>query len=167
MRLLFLLLFLPGLLKAQTSEYFQKGSQELGLANIGLGYSGPGGFNFSANVRYQYYVLDRFAAGGFGFYNNFRDREWMGVGPALSYILFTYREFFARLDQQITFSKANGFDDPPASTYGTTGISVNYLPVMSNFYLGVGYAKNYALSSGDVIFPDSVIVAGGLFFPLR
>ncbi len=147
--------------KAQTSSYFQQGSHEVGLANLGLGYSSPGGLSFSANLRYQHFVLDRFAVGAFGFYNNFDDREWMGTGPVLSYILFTYEQWFARLDQQVTFAKFNGFKDDPASTYGTTGLSVNYLPQDSNFFIGAGYARSYALSSGRVIWPGSFTVFGG------
>jgi hypothetical protein len=158
---LLIAVFIPLGSWAQVGDAFHAGTQELGLANLGLGYSDPGGFAVSANVRYQYYFINRVSAGGFGFYNNFAHREWMGVGPSLSYILLTYQDFFLRLDQQITFSKMSGFSDPPATTYGTTGLSVNYLPFQSNFFIGVGYARNYALSAGEVIFPDTILVSGG------
>lgn len=162
--LLLILLFSPSQGWSQTSGYFRSGTQELGLANLGVGYSDPGGLSFSANVRYQYYFLNRFAVGGSAFYNNFNDREWMGVGPVASYILFTYYSWFARFDQQVTAAKFNGFDDPPASLYGTSAISINYLPLGSNFFIGGGYARSYALTEGRVLWPNSFQVFGGFLW---
>lgn len=146
-------------------EYFEQGSSEIGLTNIGLGYSNVGGLAVSLSSRYQYYFLNRFAVGGFGFYNNFNDNEWMGVGPSASYILFTLNNWFGRLDQQVTFAKFNGFSDPdPASIYGTSGISINHMTPDSNFYIGFGYARTYALNEGRVIWPNSFQVFAGWFF---
>lgn len=161
MRKFLVMLLLSFTAHAQTSDLFQKGSHELGLANLGIGYSSAGGLSFSANVRYQYFILNRLSVGGAAFYNNFNDREWMGLGPVASYILFTYHSWFARFDQQVTAAKFNGFNDPPATLYGTSGISINYLPQSSNFFIGAGYARSYALNDGRVIWPNSFQVFAG------
>lgn len=157
---LFLTCFISSSVFSQSS-YFDKGTHELGITNLGIGYSTQLGLSVSASTRYQYYVLNRFALGGSAFYNNFNEREWMGIGPSASYILFTYGSWFARLDQQVTAAKFNGFDDPPADIYGTTGININYFSPGTNFFIGAGYARNYALSDGRVIWPNSFQVFGG------
>ncbi|MFP5384433.1 MAG: hypothetical protein ACLGHN_00035 [Bacteriovoracia bacterium] len=156
--LLILLVTFP--LRAEISA-FQKGTHELGLANLGIGYSSQDKFAVSASVRYQYYVLNRFAMGAFGFYNNFNDHEWMGAGPVTSYILFKHLRWFMRADQEVTLAKFNGFSDPPATLFGTTSLSINYLPEYSNFFLGIGYARTYALNEGRVLRPNALQIFAG------
>ncbi|HXH74722.1 MAG TPA: hypothetical protein VNJ08_07135 [Bacteriovoracaceae bacterium] len=149
---------------AQVSRNFNKGSHELGLGNLGILYSNVGGFAVSANVRYQYYVLNRLSVGGFGFYNSIDEGEWMGLGPSASYILFTMRNWFGRLDQQITAAKFNGFEERMATLYGTSTLSVSYMPLDSNFFVGLGYAHSYALNKGEIIEPNGVQVLMGWFW---
>lgn len=140
--------------KAIAQERFEQGTQEVGLTNLGFGYSSAYGTSASAHSRYQRYILNRFAVGGFGFYNNFLDQEWMGVGPVGSYILFTHPYFFSRLDQQVTAAKFNGFQEHFSTYYGTSTLSLNYLPEGTNTYIGGGYGLNYSLNSQDVYRPN-------------
>lgn len=151
MILLLLLLFI-NVSHAQTR--FEKGTQEVGLTNLGIGYSSVHGTSASAFSRYQYFLLNRFALGGFGFYNNFSNHEWMGLGPVASYILFSHSQFFSRLEQQVTAAKFNGFDEHFSSFYGTSTLSLNYMPEGSNAYFGGGYGLNYSLNSQDVYRPN-------------
>lgn len=143
------------------AEALEKGTQELGISNIGIGYSSQSGFLISANTRYQYFVLNRFALGGAFFYNNFNDHEWMGLGPVASYIFFTTQSWFGRVDQQVTLAKFNGFNEKMAEVFGTSGVSINYLPPMTNFFIGGGYAHTYALNDGEVVRPNAFQVFAG------
>lgn len=146
---------------AQTAGLFKKGTQEVGLTNLSLGYSSGGGFLVEAQTRYQYYLINRFALGAGAFYNNFNSREWMGLGPVASYILFTKDRWFSRIDQQIIAAKFNGFSDDPATLTGSSAISINYLPEYSNFFIGGGYMRTYALNEGRVIRPNSLQIFAG------
>jgi hypothetical protein len=146
---------------AQPVDHFKKGTQEVGLTNLSLGYSSGTGFLVDAQTRYQYYLLNRFALGAVTFYSNFNSREWMGIGPVASYILFTQDHWFSRLDQQITTAKFNGFSDDPATLTGSSAISINYLPEYSNFFIGGGYMHTYALNDGRVIRPNSLQIFAG------
>lgn len=146
---------------AQSAGLFKKGTQEVGLTNLSLGYSSGTGFLVDAQTRYQYYLLNRFALGAGAFYNNFNSREWMGIGPVASYILFTQDRWFSRLDQQITLAKFNGFSDDPATLTGSSAISLNYLPEYSNFFIGGGFMHTYALNDGRVIRPNSLQIFAG------
>lgn len=154
----------PLSLYAQINSYFDKGTHELGLSNLGIGYSSAGGFLVQATTRYQYYVVNRVALGGVGFYNKFNTNEWMGLGPVASYIFLTHENFFSRLDQQLTLGKFNGFDEKISTIYGTSAISVNYLPFESSFSIGAGYAHSYALNSGRVIRPNAFQLFVGWFW---
>jgi hypothetical protein len=161
---LFLLFSLSLRAFPQTETYFAKGAQEFGLSNVGIGHSSSQGLIVSANARYQYYVLNRFSLGGAAFYNNFNDREWIGAGPVASYILFTYRRWFSRFDQQVTAAKFTDFPDDPATLYGTSSIGLNYLPEMSRFFIGGGYSHTYALNHGRIITPNAFQLFAGWFF---
>lgn len=141
-------------LQAQTR--FERGTQEVGLTNLGISYSDVYGTSVSASSRYQYFLLNRFALGAFVFYNNFNDDEWMGLGPVGSYILFTHSQVFSRIDQQVTAAKFNGFEDNHSTFYGTSILSLNYMPEGSNAYFGGGYGLNYSLNSQDVYSPNFV-----------
>jgi hypothetical protein len=143
---------------------FEKGTRELGVSNLGIGYSNNQGLQVSANARYQYFILSRVGLGGMAYYNNFNDHEWMGIGPSASYVLFTTRSFFARYDQQLIAAKFSGFTEAPASLYGSSAFSLNYLPEDSRTYLGAGYAVNYALSDGKVLNPNYLQVFIGWLF---
>ena len=149
---------------AQINERFNKGAREFGISNIGIGYSSSHGLMISASTRYQYYFLNRFSAGGVAFYDQFGSTEWMGLGPVASYILFTHSNWFGRLDQHLIAAKYNGFRGDYASVYGTSGLSLNYLPTNSNYYIGGGYAHSYALSDGDVLRPNIFQLGIGWFF---
>lgn len=149
---------------AYAESRFDRGTREFGLTNLGIGYSSVYGTSVSANFRYQHYLLNRFALGGFGFYNNFADREWMGTGPVATYILFTTNQFFSRFDQQVTAAKFNGFDDHFSTFYGTSLLSLNYLPEGSNLYIGGGYGVNYSLNNQDIYRPNFVQIFIGWIF---
>lgn len=151
---------------SQTEEYFQQGTREFGLTNLGISHSSTTGTSVSAGTRFQYYVINRLSLGGSAFYNNFNDHEWMGLGPVASYILFAYQRWFSRLDQQVTFAKFNGFDkeDDPATTYGTSTISLNYFPQMTGFFIGAGYSHSYALNDGEVFRPNIIQLNAGWMF---
>lgn len=152
------------ILSSATASRFMKGTQELGISNIGIGYSNIDGLLISANTRYQYFILNRLAAGGAVFYNNFNDHEWMGLGPVASYIFFTTESWFGRVDQQLTLAKFNGFNSKLSTFFGTSGVSINYLPPLTNFFIGGGYAHTYGLNDGEVIRPNAIqIIAGWLF----
>lgn len=158
--LTFSILVLLLLARAEASP-FEKGTQEFGLSNLGIGYSSSGGMMVSANSRYQYFLLNRFSAGGSIFYNNFNDHEWMGLGPVVSYIFFTTPSWFGRIDQQLTVAKFNGFSDKMSSFYGSSGVSINYLPPMTNFFIGGGYVNTYALNDGRVMRPNAFQIFAG------
>ncbi|MBA2403360.1 MAG: hypothetical protein H0V66_01205, partial [Bdellovibrionales bacterium] len=154
---LFLILFL-GLsfnVLAETDDYFQKNTQEIGISNIGLGYSSTGGFALEAGVRYQYFVADKIALGGTAFYNHYESGEWMGIGPTGSYIFWTHQNFFARLDQHVIAANYSGITPEPSSFYGISSLSINYLPTDSNFFIGAGYAHSYAFDKRDVLRPNT------------
>lgn len=159
-----LILFLLSFSAFAQDEKFEKGAQEFGVSNIGIGYSSAYGFTAGANVRYQYYVLNRFSAGGNAFYNHFGDDEWFGAGPVASFIFFRGGDWFGRLDQIVTFAKFNGFTEDMATTFGTSVVSINYSPPFSNYFIGGGYATSYALSAGEVVRPNTIQLNLGFFF---
>ncbi len=150
--------------RAQTAAYFEQGTQEFGISNVSIGYSSASGLIVGAGTRYQYFVLDRVSLGGTAFYHKTENHEWMGLGPVASYILFTYENWFSRLDQQVTAAKFNGFDENFATFSGTISLSLNYLPQGSNFFVGAGFAHSYPLSDGDVLRRNTVQIFAGWFW---
>lgn len=150
--------------KAQPGSFFDKGSQEFGLGSLGIGYSSLTGIAFRAGGRYQYYVMNRFSVGGGASYNTYDDKEVLGAGPALSWIFATHKKFFTRLDQRVTATRYNGFSETYATWSGTTGVSLNYRPYVSNYSIGAGYAHSYALSDGKIPGPGSFHILIGWFW---
>ena len=159
-----LALLLSSVAFAQIEDNFDKGTHEFGISNIGIGYSSANGFAFGAQTRYQHYFINRFSAGGTAFYNNIGSDEWYGAGPTATYILFMKNQWFSRLDQQVVAAKYNGFSTDYATMQGSTGISINYVPMGSHYSLGAGYIKSYALSSGRAFQPDLIQLSVGFFF---
>lgn len=77
-----------------------------------------------------------------------------GTGPVASYILFTTAQVFSRLDQQVTAAKFNGFQENHSTFFGTSILSLNYMPWDSNVYLGAGYGVNYSFNDQVIHRPN-------------
>lgn len=162
--ILFLLLTYSAQIFAEASDYFQRQTQELGISNIGVGYSNVFGFQFHANARYQYFVLDRVAVGGSAFYDNFQRQEWMGIGPVASFIFWSYGNWFSRLDQALTVARYSGLGRDPSELYATTALGLNYIPDGTNYFIGASFAHSYALDNRQVLRPNIFQLMAGWFW---
>jgi hypothetical protein len=162
-----LMLFCLSTSLSAREELFERGNQEFGLGELGLGYSNVQGFLFAALAQYQYFVIDRLSVGGGAFYRNFgpRDRRFenYGAGPSASWYFWTSRDWFAALGQNLIFSHYNGPRENVSFTTTTSSLGLNYF-LGERTALGVSLNYSHALDGKRILQPFFVGAGFRAFF---